>query len=70
MSASARELRSDRLVRGSALAAMLTLAATLLALGLYFYRPAEAAAEPAARAFDDDSRQSLRLDPLVQEVRQ
>lgn len=41
---------SDRLVRGGALAAVLSLAFALLGLGLYLYRPATAAAQPASIA--------------------
>jgi hypothetical protein len=38
---------SDRLVRSSALLAVLSLACALLCLGLYFYWPGLAAAAPA-----------------------
>ncbi|MGI5863427.1 MAG: hypothetical protein ACOX6T_15425 [Myxococcales bacterium] len=57
MTATTLSSSSDRLVRGGALAAVLSLALALLLLGLYFYRPATVAARPAdaAVAFDSQS---------------
>lgn len=53
----------DSLVRGGALAAMATLALTLLSLGFYFYLPSTAAAQPAASALA--ASQTQPSDPSV-----
>ncbi|HCF60413.1 MAG TPA: hypothetical protein DFS52_20735 [Myxococcales bacterium] len=56
MSATTLSSSSDRLVRGGALAALLSLALALLLLGLSLYRPATAAAGPANAAAALDSQ--------------